>query len=175
MTTTRTKPPKRHNRNRPQRPVYVYTYTLTDALMAHPTNPLPEAQRVHQLTRMWQGLAAIETATEPTKDDWRVCSDAVNLMETLVHTMRVCTDASGLLSDAVTALAMAGKRHRAGGQIRLDGVGIQAVRAVLEDYAQLLDVLPHRTVINCHRLTERRMHQILAGKPQPHDVEVIDL
>lgn len=158
-----------------RRTVYVHTYSVLDEIMASPIQPLPEASRMHQLTKMWQGLRAMETEPEPTTDDWRVCSDAVNLMETLVLDMRICVDASGLLMDAVTALAMAGKRHRAGGQIRMDGAGIQAVRAVLEDYAQLLLVLPHRTVVRCHRLTERRIHAIHCGKIQPHDVEVIDL
>jgi hypothetical protein len=99
-------------------------------------------------------------------------SDAVNLMETLIETMKVCEDTSGLLMDAITAMAMAGKRNNAGGVIRLDGAGIQAVRAILEDYAALLDVLPARTMIRCHRLTEKRLHDLLDGKRKPHDVEV---
>lgn len=151
------------------------TYTIMDELMAHPKNPLPEKSRLHQLTVMWQGLAAIETAPEPTVNDWRVVSDAVNLMETFIRDMRVADDTHGLLADAVAAMAHAGKRRLQGGQIRLDGPGIQAVRAVLEDYAALLDQLPHRTVIQCHRITERRMRKILAGIKEPHDVEVIDL
>ena len=158
-----------------RRTVHVHTYGVLDELMASPTNPLPEASRMHQLTVMWQGLRAMETDAQPTTNDWRVCSDAVNLMETLVQQMQVCTDTSGLLMDAITALALAGKRHRAGGQIRMDGAGIQAVRAVLEDYAALLDVLPHRTVVRCHRLTEQRIREILRGKRRSHDVEVMEL
>lgn len=124
---------------------------------------------------MYEGLAAMEKAPSPTTDDWRVVSDAVNLMETLIETMKVCEDASGLLIDAITAMAMAGKRNTAGGAIRLDGAGIQAVRAVLEDYAALIDVLPARTMIRCHRLTETRLHEMLEGKRKPHDVEVTTL
>jgi hypothetical protein len=74
-------------------------------------------------------------------------------METLVVEMKVCEDSSGLLMDAVTALALAGKRNRAGGTIRMDGSGIQAIRALLRDYADLLEVLPARVMIRCHRLT----------------------
>jgi len=158
-----------------RRAVHVHTYGVLDELMASPTNPLPEASRMHQLTVMWQGLRAMETQQEPTSNDWRVCSDAVNLMETLILEMRLCHDASGLLEDAVAALALAAKRHINGGSIRMDGAGIQAVRAVLEDYASVLDILPHRVVVRCHRLTEKRIHAIHSGKAQPHDVEVIDL
>ena len=158
-----------------KRPAAPTTYSMVDELLASATAPLPEAKRLHQLTVMWQGLAALETAPEPTINDWRVCSDAVNLMETLIRDMRLCDDTHGLLQDAVTAMAMAGKRHLQGKPIRLDGPGIQAVRAVLEDYAHMLDMLPHRTVVHCHRLTEKRLNLIHRGQRQPHDVEVMSL
>ena len=164
--------------------VYVYRYSLLDVMMASPTQPLSPELRRHQLTRMHQGLEAMEKAPTPTTDDWRVVSDAVNIMETLVNNgpWLDCDvdpveikDASGLLQDAVTALAMAGKRHKAGGNIRLDGAGIQAVRGVLADYSDLLESLPARTMIKAHRETERRIHEILAVKKKPHDVEIMDL
>jgi mRNA-degrading endonuclease YafQ of YafQ-DinJ toxin-antitoxin module len=161
---------KKAGKKRPaQRPKH---YTIMDELMASPTEPLPLEYRTHQLTRMYEGLAAMEKGASPTTDDWRVVSDAVNLMETLIEAMKVCEDASGLLMDAITALAMAGRRNMAGGAIRLDGAGIHAVRAILEDYAALLDVLPARTMIRCHRLTEQRLHDLLDGKRKPHDVEI---
>jgi mRNA-degrading endonuclease YafQ of YafQ-DinJ toxin-antitoxin module len=161
---------KKAGKKRPaQRPKH---YTILDEMMASPTEPLPAEYRRHQLTRMYEGLASMEKGVNPTTDDWRVVSDSINLMETLIETMQVCEDSSGLLMDAITAMAIAGKRNTAGGAIRLDGVGIQAVRAILEDYAALLDVLPARTMIRCHRLTEKRLHDLMDGKRKPHDVEV---
>ena len=150
------------------------TYTMLDEMIASPTEPTPPATRRHQLTRMWEGLHSIELEPTPTTDDWRVCSDAVNLMETLVS-MGLVEDTSGLMIDAITALALAGKRHIQGGTIRLDAAGIHAVRAILEDYSAVLEQLPARTMVSCHRKTERRLREILAGKKQPHDVEVINL
>jgi hypothetical protein len=146
-----------------------------DEMMASPTEPLPLEYRTHQLTRIYEGLNAMETAPVPTTDDWRVVSDAVNLMETLVVEMKVCEDFDGLLMDAITGLALAGKRNMAGGSIRMDGVGIKSVRAILSDYAELLDVLPARVMIRCHRLTEKRLHELLDGKRRPHDVEITSL
>lgn len=155
---------------------YTPTYTLIDEMMASPTEIMPAASRMHQLTAMWQGLRAIELDANPTRDDWRVCSDAVNLMETLVLEMKVTEDMQGLLMDAVTALAKAGQRHKkTGAPIRLDAAGIKAVRAVLEDYATMLEAIPHRTMIRCHRLTEKRIREVLRGKRRAHDVEVMDL
>ena len=157
-----------------RRPTYPRTYTLLDVMSASPTEPTPAPKVLHQLTRMYAGLRAIEQDQAPSTDDWRVCSDAVNLMETLVGQGHVA-DGSGLLMDAVKALAMAGRRHVAGGAIRLDGAGILAVRAVLEDYAAALEQLPHRTMVACHRETERRIAEIHAGHRRPHDVEVMAL
>lgn len=150
-------------------------YTLLDELTASPTDPLPSAWRIHQLTKMYDSLHQLEQGESPTPDDWRICSDAVNLVETLVVEMKVCEDANGLLMDAITALAKAGKRSKAGQGLRLDGEGIVAVRSILRDYAELIDVLPARTMVRCHRLTEKRIQEILDGKKRQHDVEVCDL
>lgn len=147
-------------------------YTLMHEISASPTEPLPQEWRTHQLTNMWDGLRDLEQHPNPDTSAWRVCSDAVNLMETLIELGEV-EDAQGLLMDAITALAEAGKRHRAGGPLRLSGPGMQAVRAVLEDYAEVIAVLSARTMIRAHRKTEQRIHDILAGRRQPHDVEVV--
>lgn len=157
-----------------RRPQPTRTYSLLAVLAASPTEPTPVASRTYQLTRMYAGLRAIEQDQEPSTEDWRLCSDAVNLLETLVQHGHV-QDSSGLLMDAVTALAMAGRRHRTGGTIRLDGAGILAVRAVLEDYSAALEHLPHRTMVQAHRATEVRISEIHAGKRRAHDVEVMAL
>jgi hypothetical protein len=134
-----------------KRQKYPIRYTVMDVMMASPIEPMKPERRRHQLTRMWNGLASIETAPAPTTDDWRVCSDAV------------------------TALAHAGTRYHKNGVIRLDAQGMMAVRAVLEDYANVLEQLPERTIIQVHRNTEKRIREILLGKSKPHDVEVMDL
>ena len=159
-----------------QRVHMVTTYGLLDTLFAAPDAPMPIDKRTHQLTRMYGGLRALETDTAPAPDDWRVVSDAVNLMETLVKEMRLCEDSSGLLDDAVKALAIAGARHvETGAAIRLDGAGIHAVRSVLEDYSAMLETLSERTMTECHRLTEIRILQINAGHKRPHDVQIVSV
>jgi len=151
------------------------TYSKAHERHASPKRPMPEVYRTSQLLRMWQGLAALEREPQPSLDDWRVCSDVVNLLESLVD-MGELQDTSGLLQDAISELAQAGKRHLStDAPLRLSAAGIQAVRAVLEDYAQALEHLPHRTMIRAHRRTEIRIRAILSGRSQPHDVEVVDL
>ena len=80
------------------------------------------------------------------------------------------------LADAVAALALAGARHlQDGAPIRLTGEGIRAMRCVLASYAEQLETLSARTMTECHRLTERRVHDILRGVRRAHDVEVVAL
>ena len=160
---------------KPKRQPRPKRYTLLDELTASPTELLPQAWRVHQLTKMYEALHQLEQAPEAKPNDWRLVSDAINMVETLVVEMKVCEDNSGLLMDAITAMANAGRRSKEGKALRLDGAGIQSVRAVLEDYAALLDLLPARAMIRCHRLTEKRIHDMLDGKRRPHDVEIMDL
>lgn len=156
-----------------RRPAPRRTYTMVEELLASATSPMPAERRRHQLTRMWQGLRAMEADTAPTGEDWAVVSDAVNLLETLVS-MGEVADTAGLLPEAVAALAQAGQRHLAGQRLGLTGAGIQTIRAVLEDYAAALELLPARTMVRCHRLTEARLQDILAGRSKlPHDVMVL--
>lgn len=162
--------------------VYVVHYTMLDEMLASPSEPIHPDKRIHQLFAMRQAFDNLLHSPEPTTHDWRLCSDAVNMMETFVtrKTWLDCDgdpvdieDNSGLLQDAITALAIAGQRHRKGGHIRLDAAGINAVRAILDDYAALAETMPARALIACHRATEKRIHAILRGKRKPHDVEVM--
>lgn len=162
---------KKSSRKPPQRQK---TYSVFNELMASVSDPLPKEQRTYQLTRMYQGLHALETAERPTYNDWRVVSDALNMLETLVVEMQVCEDKNKLLSDAMRALAEAGQRNkRKGKPIRLDGPGIQAVRAMLENYAELIEILPARIMYRCHRLTEKRLFEILEGKKREYDIAIV--
>lgn len=165
----------------PAKTIYVMRYTLLDEMMASATRPIEYEKRARQTTAMRDGFERILHAPTPGTDDWRLCSDAVNMVETFINrkTWLGCDgqpvdieDTSGLLIDAITALAKAGERHKKGGAIRLDAAGIKAVHAILDDYEALIATLPARAVIACHRATEKRIHEILRGKRKPHDVEI---
>lgn len=160
------------------------TYTMMDELLASTTTPLPGDKQRHQLARMPGGLHEMLTADKPSTDAWRVLSDAVNLLETLViggeapvrdaatgkviaSHWRGCDgqpvevrDSCNLLGDAIAALAEAGKRAFNGQPLRLTGPGLHAVRCVLQDYEAALQHLPARTMVRCHRATEKRIREI---------------
>jgi hypothetical protein len=147
------------------------TYTHWDVLMASPTEPLPVEKRMFQLTRMFEGLSALERDPAPTYDDWKVVSDALNMMETLL-VMGQVEDPDDLIGEAAMALAKAGNRSLKGHPIRLDASAIQLIRAILQDYCDVLDNLPARTMIQAHRQTENRVTKIIQGKSKPHDLRV---
>ena len=151
-----------------------HTYSLIAIMMASPTAPTPPFLRTHQLTRMSGGLHAMVRGDSPKADDWRVVCDSVNLMETLVLN-GMLSDADGTLPRAAQALADAAHRAGQGKGIRLDAPGMDAVRGVLEDYQFVLENLPHRVMLNTHRITEKRLLEIQRGIRQSHDVEVISL
>jgi len=151
------------------------TYTLMDEIMSSPTVPISEDRRTYQLTLLYQALAALKLDPQPTKYDWQVCSDCVNLMETLILEMKVCQDQDNLLNDATMALVRAGKRKKDGNNIRLDAEGIKALQALFEDYAELVAILPERVMVKCFRLTEKRIQDLRKGKKKAHDVEIMEL
>lgn len=174
MTTKRRKPRAHQPRT---------YYTMVDELLASDSQPMPQRNRTHQLRRMADALHELMHAPQPGTNAWRVVSDAVNLLETLVQHgeapikdatgntiashWRDCDgdaievrDHSGLLADAIAAMTAAGQRYTNGHPLRLDGPGIAAVRAVLEDYEAALNTLPHRTMVRCHRATEKRVKAI---------------
>lgn len=136
------------------------TYSMMDVLMASPTEPLAEKKRRHQLTMMFEALNNLETVENPTGTDWERVNDAVMIMEALKD-MGVVDDSENLLEDAMEALGRAGSRNMEGKPLRLDGQGIQTIRAVLEDYASVLEAIPARTMIAAHRKAEQRVQKIL--------------
>lgn len=150
---------------------YKLTYSMLNVMMANPDRPMKDSARIHQLTRMWGGLAALETAENPTQADWIAVSDAVNMMETLVE-MGFAKDEDDLIEEAVLILKATAERYKNGNQLRLTGAGIQLIRGILEDYAYLAENLDERTMVHAHRKTEMRIQDILFGRAKEHDIKV---
>jgi hypothetical protein len=146
-------------------PMAPSVYTRAHQDHASPKKPMPAALQAYQLRIFRAGLESIERGQAPTVDDWRVCSDVVNLLESLKG-MGEIADEDGLLPDAIAALAESGQRHLQGKAIRLTATGLQAVRATIEGYAFALEHLPHRTIIKAHRQTAQRIQRLLKTAPQ---------
>ena len=130
-------------------------------MLASPEKPMQPSRYRHQLTRMHLAMASITSGESPTDEDWRLIADAINLVETLVL-QGVAQDESGLLHDAITAMAEAFYRaDQDSARMRLTGPGLSSIRAVLADWGTCLEQLPERTVIEAHIATDRRIAEKL--------------
>lgn len=148
------------------------TYTLMHELMASSTEPLAPEKRNYHLARIRQGLYNIARAPQPSYDDWKVCSTAVNMMETLIE-MGVVQDPDGLHADAIKSMAEAGTRHAEKGvAIRLSGFGIQAMQALVRDYGEVIEQIPARTMIRAFRLTEQKVERMFGKKTKRRGVKL---
>lgn len=158
-----------------QRKPQIYRqYNMMSVMLADPVKPMAEDKQLYQLNQMRLGLHAMEQTENPAPEHWRCVADAINLLETL-QDMGVIDDAQGLLKDAVFAMGEAGARAMQGKALRLSGAGIQACRAVLEDYAAVLSQLPERTMVQAYMKTERRISDISRGRGRAHDVQVVSV
>lgn len=156
-----------------QAPKFHLHYSLLDVMAASPTEPLSQERRLYQLTRVYQALQAVEQGANPDYEDWKLLTTSINMMETMVREMKICTDEGGLVQSAIKAMAEATLRFQRGLPLRLDGPGIKVTRAIVEDYASMMETLPARTMISCHRLTEKRVMDIVFNKKRAaHDVVV---
>lgn len=144
-------------------------------MLASPDKPMRPSRYRHQLTRMHLALASITSGESPTDEDWRLIADAINLVETLVL-QGIAQDESGLLHDAITAVAEAFDRaDQDSARMRLTGPGLAAIRAVLADWGACLEQLPERTVIEAHIANDRRIAEKLRRHGLGNRAKVVTL
>ena len=130
-----------------------------------------------QLTERSQSiLAALSGAIGTTQEPATASASAVDLQPG-EHYAGVVLDESGQVVHHLVLMAQRPDvklkwQEAMDWAASVGGAGIHAVRSVLEDYAAMLETLSERTMTECHRLTERRGHEILRGVRQPHDVVV---
>jgi hypothetical protein len=88
--------------------------------------------------------------------------DAVNITETLaVHLKDLDQGATAYTQAATDALRAARARYRAGASLRLDGPGIEALRALLSIYEQCLTLLTEARVSEAMRRTAEEVRRLL--------------
>lgn len=146
-------------------------YSPIEILMASNVHPMPEKTRTHWLTRIHLALDAMEKDAAPTPEDWRILSDAVNLTKAMLENGMV-TDESGTYESALEAMAVAGARYLEGKRMGFSGTGIQAMRALVSDMADLMAVVSHRDMLKVHNAAAKRVYEVLRGKTRPGDVVV---
>ena len=150
---------------------YKLTYSVMDAMMASPDHPMKAQRRDYQMMIIRTSLASIERAENPTTDDWKIISQAINMMEMLVE-MGFAKDEDGLIKDAIDAMASSAQRYKDKKVMRFSGNEMKVIRGIIDDYQTMIENLDERTMIHCHRKTEMRLQEILSGKKRSTDVRI---
>jgi len=150
---------------------YKLTYSVMDAMMASPDHPMKAQRRDYQMMIIRTSLASIERAENPTTDDWKIISQAINMMEMLVE-MGFAKDEDGLIKDAIDAMASSAQRYKDKKVMRFSGNEMKVICGIIDDYQTMIENLDERTMIHCHRKTEMRLQEILSGKKRPTDVRI---
>ncbi len=143
---------------------------MTDPLsLLRPAQP---AQRDAVMLRFLSAIDAMACGSHPGNDEWRDLSDAINTVETLALTQRKipADEAMPIVNAAIAAMVGAANRFKAGKGMRLDALGLQALREVVEVYRQCLVTLTEREMAQAQQETQRRVHALLRSPKPTHEV-----
>ena len=120
-------------------------YTRAHIKSRSPKRPMHPDTYLDSIFQIDAALQSIRTGAEPKLNDWIALADMVGVMDSLKQQGKIYDD-DHLITDAVNALAESSTRAGQGKAIRLDGKGILAVAALMQDYTACCEQLPERTI-----------------------------
>lgn len=148
------------------------TYNPFAELMADPINPLPKDKITFHMTKIYEGLDALEQMMYPEVHHWQAVADAANMLDTLSRDMDAISDTSGVIRDGMEVLALAWKRREQGIPNGLDHDDLSKLRFIVNSYMEVMESLPERVMVRAHRVTEKKIHKILNGQRQEGDIVI---
>lgn len=126
--------------------------------------PLPKPVRDRFILRAYTALESLTAGKEADVEAWRDLADVINVTETLaVHLRRLDLHATIYTQAANDSMKAAQARYKAGQALRLDGAGINAVRAILAIYEQCLTLMPERQVEAAFQATADEVRRLIAS------------
>lgn len=156
-------------RKKPRRARWVPIYSAIVVSLSSTSSPMPLAFREQML---WELRAAVQAMAGegdgPTLEHWRVCCDAVNVLETIV-TKGWATDPDGLQREALNGLAEAGRAAEAGAPLALTAAAAEAMRYLIDDYEQCLAGLAEKSMRIALNETDRRTYALRHGINRDHN------
>lgn len=151
----------RRRKGKPHRPAAALLNPLD--LLA-PAAPAPAAVT---MTRFRSALDMLARHAHPGEAEWRDLADVVNTVETLAVEMNAFADAAPALAlvRLVSAdMGEAAERFKQGRGMRLTGVGLQALRDLLDVYEECLRTLTAADMGKAARLTSARVLAYRTGR-----------
>jgi hypothetical protein len=143
---------------------------ITDPLTL--LRPASAEDKAKVLLTFYTSLDEVANGRHPGVDKWRNLSDAINTVQTLALSMHKLVPAEVMpcVNAAIEGMVHAHRRYKAGQGMRLDGAGLQALREVVDIYAQCLDGLSAREMAMAQAETQRRVNELLNAKERRPDV-----
>ncbi len=131
--------------------------------------PAVPAARRQVMATLHSAMDSMTAGREPTPRDWSALADVVQMVDCMIRRGNIPESEGVPIAVAgMQAMVKAADRQQAGRQLRFDGEGIQAMRAVLDVFEQTLEALPEREVLQImmqtQRMRERAFGDIEAGR-----------
>lgn len=129
--------------------------------------PAPATQATVTALRFRSALDMLARHQHPGEAEWRDLADVVNLVETLALEMNQFADpgpAMALVRLATADMSAAAERFKAGQGLRLSGVGLQAMRELVDLHEECLRTLTAAAMGKAKRLTEARVIAYQTGR-----------
>lgn len=121
--------------------------------------PLDRDQQRSLLLRAHTALNAMTTGQQAGPNEWRDLADVLNIIETMaLHTGHLDIAQVGPSCEQVTqSMRAAQGRFKRGLGLRMDGLGLQALRLLLSIYGDALAVLTAHEVAGIIKETQRQV------------------
>jgi Mor family transcriptional regulator len=141
---------------------YNLTYSHYDELFSDPVRPLPVNKMTLYQTIIYQALDAIESCVA-TDSHWQTLSDVINMLTTFKDEGLIEDD--GVIENAKMLIYKTYKDSKLFSQDDMKNIN-----SIVNNYINLISDMSERTMIKCHRATEKRIHSILNGKTTINDL-----
>lgn len=145
-------------------------WSMAVSLMSDTKSALPAMRREMMLGRLRSGLEDMAKSETPDLDSWRDLSDAMNWLQSCLE-LGWIEDPGQTIGHAKMAL-MDGHSHAIKGKLRVSGPSLQALRAMVEQFGEVLAAVSERSYWVAVREAEKRISKIWRGQRKPGDVVV---
>ena len=135
--------------------------------------PLNKDQQQALLLRCYSALNSMTQGARAEPNDWRDIADVLNIVETMaLHTGHLTPGPIvPALEQVRDAMQAAQSRYQRGLGLRLDAMGLGAVRFVLEIYAEAMNVITAADMLSIIKTT----HKLVAQAQASGDAQVVSL
>lgn len=170
------KVPKKLDQKTYRRSILRPPYTAIDEALASEISPLRHTlvQATMECLRFCVDCVLYRNAP-PEAWNWVEIIDASNLMQSCIE-LTYIDDPDGLNTDLHAELVLSGCAYRAreAAELRFTDRGAEVIEEFLDGFEQVLRTMPARKVIKALRHTQKRIHEMAAGRYHLGDVVQIE-